>query len=76
METLYVLQTEEVTIRQHLDIFLGFEIDLDFSRPRFSEIRVLIKRLKFKKTNLPWETLYVLQTEEVTIRQHLEILAT
>jgi hypothetical protein len=25
-------------------IFLGYEIDFDFSRPRFSEIRVQIKR--------------------------------
>ena len=30
----------------------------------------------FLNTNLLWGTLYVLQTEEVTIRQHLEILAT
>jgi hypothetical protein len=27
------------------DFFIGFEIDLDFSRPIFSEIRVHIKRL-------------------------------
>ena len=42
-------------------------------------VRVQIKRLtisEFKKNNLPWKIMYVLQTEEVTIRQHLEILAT
>ena len=31
------------------EIFLGFEIDLDFSRPWFSEIRVQIKRQSLKQ---------------------------
>ena len=42
-------------------------------------LQVQMKRLtisEFKKNNLPWKIMYVLQTEEVTIRQHLEILAT
>ena len=30
------------------EIFLGFELELDFSRPGFSEIRVEIKRSKLK----------------------------
>ena len=56
------------------EIFLGFEIDLDFQK---SGCRLKGWQLvKFKTTILPWGTLYVLQTEEVTIRQHLEILAT
>ena len=35
------------TFNLHPEIFLGFEIDLDFSRPWFSEIRVQIKRSNF-----------------------------
>ena len=43
------------------EIFLGFEIDLDFSRPGFSDIRVQIKRPNKRQTlqcNIQWYLIF------------------